>query len=317
MKEIECSTQAEFDLCAQAGNRAIVRSGYFEARLSAQVTAYGSSQVTAYDSSRVRAYGSSQVTAYGSSQVTACGSSQVTAYGSSQVTAYGSSRVTAYGSSQVRAYGSSQVTACGSSRVTAYGSSQVTAYDSSQVRAYDSSQVTAYDSSQVRACGNVFIRLLGALSIKASASVVIMAHVKEKVVEGGQVIWAATAETPEAWCALHGVEVKDGVAMLFKALNDDFTSPHGTSYAPGSIPTADDWDGGMRECGGGLHFSPSPAQAPSFHSDAKRFSACYVRLADMRSPQSDDDYPEKIKASGCCAPCVECDIHGNVFDAGY
>lgn len=156
------------------------------------------------------------------------------------------------------------------------------------------------------------MRLFSALKIIASVSVVVMAHTNDKVVEGGQVVWAVIPKTPKEWCDLHGVEVTDGVATIYKALRDDFTSPYGMSYAPGATPIAGDWDGGKAECGGGLHFSPTPEQALSFH-DGKKFAACYVRLSDMRSPHDGDQYPEKIKAKGCCAPCVECDIHGNVI----
>jgi hypothetical protein len=78
---IECKTQQEVDECCKKGNIAIVRSGFFIAYDSSQVTALDSSQVTAYDSSQVTAYGSSQVRALDSSQVRALDSSQVTAYG--------------------------------------------------------------------------------------------------------------------------------------------------------------------------------------------------------------------------------------------
>ncbi len=288
-REVECTTQAELDACVKAGNIALVFSGHFEVSGNASVTAYGSSSVTACGSSSVRAYDGSSVRAYDGSSVRACGSSSVTACGSSSVRAYDGSSVTAYDGSSVRAYGSSSVTACGSSSVTACG------------------------NSSVRATGNAFIRLLSALKITASISVVVMAHTSDKVIEGGQVVCAAIPKTAEEWCDLHGVEVVDGVATLYKALNEDFTSPHGMSYAPGSTPVAPDWDNGKAECGGGLHFSPSAAQARSFHDSAKRFTACYVRLSDMRGPKEGDQYPEKAKAKGCCAPCIEVDINGNVI----
>jgi hypothetical protein len=111
MKRI--STQEEFDLAYQAGER------------------------------EFEIYGFAQVTASGSAQVTASDSAQVTASDSAQVTAYDSAQVTASGSAQVRASDSAQVTASGSAQVTAYGSAQVRAYDSAQVTAYDSAQVTA------------------------------------------------------------------------------------------------------------------------------------------------------------------------------
>jgi len=254
----------------------------------------GSSQVRACGSSQVTAYGSSQVTACDSSQVTACDSSQVRACGSSQVTACDSSQVTACGSSQVTAYGSSQVTACDSSQVRACGSSQVRAYDSSQVRAYDSSQVTACDSSQVRATKYV------AITKSQNAKAV-----------GGMQIKPPSIKTAKKWCENYGVEIKKGIAILFKGVDNEFKSHHnGFPYVPGTTPEAPDWDGGKEECGGGLHFSPTPAHTLEFNSAATKFVACPVAVKDI-AIHKNPTYPSKVKAKRLCAPCWEVDIHEN------
>lgn len=79
--------------------------------------------------------------------------------------------------------------------------------------------------------------------------------------------------------------------------------------APRSVPAAPDWDGGNRECGGGLHFSPHPRMTSEFHSEAKHFLACPVALADM-AVHPDGQYPQKCKAAKCCAPVYEVDIDG-------
>jgi hypothetical protein len=39
--------------------------------------------------------------------------------------------------------------------------------------------------------------------------------------------------------------------------------------------------------------------------------ACPVRLKDIRCPKPTDQYPEKVKAKGCCAAIWEVDIDGN------
>jgi len=213
--------------------------------------------------------------------------------GSSQVTAYGSSQVTAYDSSQVRASGSSQVTAYDSSQVTACGSSQVTACDSSQVTAYDSSQVTASGSSQVRASRGVAVTVHGT-------------NVKRR---GGVLIRVPKIRTAAEWCEWYGVAVKRGVAVLFKGVDANYDSPHKANYAPGTVPAAADWDGGKAECGGGLHFSPTPAHTFWFVTDAVKFVACPVRLKDI-IVHKDAEYPQKVKAPRCCAPVWECDING-------
>ena len=193
----------------------------------------------------------------------------------------------ASGNAQVRASGNAQVTASDSARVTAYGSAQV--------RAYNSTQVTAYGSTQVRATSYVAVTVHGDM-------------VK---VDGGVLIRVPVLTTTAAWCEYHGVEVKDGVVTVYKAVGANFMSPRGGAYAPGSVPVAEDWDGGKAECGGGLHFSPHAFMALEFNTDAKRFVACPVALADMRVPQPTDSMPQKIKAKGCCAPVYEVDIDGN------
>jgi hypothetical protein len=337
--EVEVYNQKELESALESGAYPLLRgNGKFEVTGSSQVRACGSSQVTAYDKSQVTAYDESQVTACDSSQVTACDSSQVTAYGSSQVRACGYSQVTACGYSQVRAYGSSQVTAYESSQVTAYESSQVTAYGSSQVTAYDSSQVTAcgssqviaYGSSQVRACGSSQVTAYGSSQVTAYESSQVIAYGSSQVraskyvavtilgkpnVVGGVKIRPRAPRNVDEWIADYGIRVRKGVVILYKAVGDDFKSAYGTSYEPGSTPSAADWDGGKAECGGGLHFCPSPALALTFHRAATRFVACPVKVSEIAFRQ-DAAYPTKVKAPRVCAPVWECDIDGKKLQGG-
>ena len=206
--------------------------------------------------------------------------------------------------------GQAHVVARGSSHVEAWGSSHVVARESSHVVARGSSHVEAWESSHVDAWGHIFVRALSALcKIRASASVAVMLH-KDAPVNGGQQIKAVQPRTPAEWCAFHGVKVTDGVAILFKGVNDQFMSPKGGNYTPGTVPVAADWDGGKKECGGGLHFSPHPLMTREFIPSPMHYIACPVALADI-AVHPDGDYPHKIKARGCVAPVWECDIDGN------
>ena len=136
-----------------------------------------------------------------------------------------------------------------------------------------------------------------------------MIHGKAKTLKGGKHTQAFKPKTPKEWCEHYGVDVTKGVAVLYKALNADFISPRGMSYAPGTIPIAPDWDGGKAECGGGLHFSPHPKMALAFNPGAKLFAACPVKLTDI-AVHPDGDYPEKVKASKCCASVWQVDRNG-------
>ena len=297
------------------------------ARESSQprVEAWGSSQprVEARESSqpRVEARESSQprVEARESSQprVVAWGSSQprVEARASSQprVVAWGSSqpRVEARESSQprVEARESSQP------RVEAWGSSQprVEARESSQprVEARESSQprVEAWGSSQprVEAWGYAQLSAKGAVTGTAAATVAVCVEGAAKINGGHQTV--VRRSTPEEWCAYYGVSVTDGVALVYKGVLDTWRSPHGADYTPGTVPVALDWDGGRRECGAGLHFSPTPRMTHAFISEPAHYLACPIRLEDI-AVHADGAYPEKIKARGCCAPVYEVDEDG-------
>jgi hypothetical protein len=228
---------------------------------------------------------------------------EVRAYGSATVTAYGSATVRAYGSATVRAYDSATVRAYGSATVTAYDSATVTAYGSATVRAYDSATVTAYGSATVRAYGSA--------TVTASPKVAVHLHSGYAKVTGGVLI-DHTADLSNAadWCEYHGVKVtKAGVATLYKAVDDAWTTPRGFDYSPGSKPKAPDWSAD-NSCGGGLHFSPSPAQALAYHAAATRFVAVGVKVADLR-PILDGGGPAKAKAPAVVRACRPVDIDGN------
>jgi hypothetical protein len=333
---IACIGGGEFDIYGSAQvtayDSAQVRaygSAQVTASDSAQVTAYGSAQVrasdsaqvTAYDSAQVRAYDSAQVRAYGSAQVRASDSAQVTAYDSAQVRAYDSAQVRAYGSAQVTASDSAQVTAYDSAQVRAYGSAQVRASDSAQVTAYDSAQVRAYDSAQVRAYGSAQVTASDSAQVRASRYVAVTRHAGRwgtPVVEGGVLIDIPRPRTADEWCEVHGVEVTDGVATLYKAVDDDYGTSYsraaGILYAPGTTPEAPDWDGGVAECGGGLHFVARPWEGLGFNGDATRFVACPVALVDI-AVHEDASMPNKIKARRVCGPIVEVDQDGKAVTA--
>jgi hypothetical protein len=151
-------------------------------------------------------------------------------------------------------------------------------------------------------------------------------HGSSKIsIPGAVIIEPPKIETPQDWCEYYGAEVRTGgnlsrelagedVAILFKALPDDLRAHGGFQYAIGELPVAPDWDGGKRECGGGLHFSPTPRHAEEFGGEG-RYIACPVLLSDM-CIHPDGIYPQKVKSPGCCAPIWEVDVDGNKLEAG-
>jgi len=177
-------------------------------------------------------------------------------------------------------------------------------------KASGNASVEASGNASVRASGAVFIRLFGGKKILASVSVIIAEHKKAAYRRGGTVINVKEPSTPAEWCEYWGATVTKGTAILYKCVDNSFGSNNDPEfkYTPGTVPVAPDWDNGEAECGGGLHFSSTPAIASRYNGSGTRYVACPVALKDIvvhKNPQ----YPDKIKARGCCGKVYEVDIH--------
>ena len=200
--------------------------------------------------------------------------------------------------------GKSRILTSSSLRVVARGSSQphVVAWGSSQPH------VVARESSQphVEARGYVQLSLFGQFTAKLAASCHAVLRGGAKA-EGGLSV-TVDISTPEKWCEFYGVEIIGDHAILFKGVNETFHSAYGADYTPGTATTARDWDGGVKECGCGLHFSPCAAMTKPFNSSAVKFVACMVLLSEM-AVHPNGSYPEKVKAHRCWN-WYECDADG-------
>ena len=290
MNYVEIATQEELDRLAD-GDIGLLRAGRFLARGSAHVVARGSAHVVAWESAHVEAWESAHVEARGSAHVEARGSAHVEAWESAHVEAWESAHVEAWGSAHVVAWESAHVVARGSAHVVARGSAHVVAWESAHVVAR------------------------GSAHVEASQYVAIHRHGSRPVVIGGTVIDVRLPTNPIEWAAFYGARLEGHVLTVYKAVRDDYRSAHGFLYQPGTTVEASDWDGGDAECGGGLHFSPHPAMALEFDSQATRFLACPVALVDTRAPQDSDVYPQKIKARRTCGPVFEVDRQGRPLQA--
>jgi hypothetical protein len=242
-------------------------------------------------------------------QVAARGRSTLKAFDASHVRAHERARLTAHGDAVVQAWGQSSVDAYDRASVNAWGSAVVRAFGDSSVEAQGACYVEAGGSARVRALGACTVRARGGATVDALDHVSVTVHGTTPTVNGGNVTRVPTPATAQEWCDLHGIEVIDGVATLYKAVDGEFNSYHGMSYLPGSQPQAADWDGGAEECGGGIHLAPSPGLALPHTYGAHRFVACPVRVADIVT-HPDGYYPDTVKAPGVCAPVYEVDELG-------
>jgi hypothetical protein len=171
--------------------------------------------------------------------------------------------------------GSSRVEASGSSRVVASGSSSVEASGSSRVEAWGSSRVVARDSSSVEAWGSG--------SVEAGKYVAVHLHSQRVILSGGVVIDMTQVAPTDLgdWCDLTGVQIVDGRLTVYKAVDDDLRSGYGFEYPIGTEVTDTRWRDD-HDCGGGLHFSPSPAAARAHFPEATHFLACTVAADEVR-----------------------------------
>jgi hypothetical protein len=297
------TTQSELDAALKAGEEHIIIDSPRGVRL--ELTSTGEAWVEARGSASVRAYDSASVRAYGSASVRA--------YDSASVRAYDSASVSASGSASVRAYDSASVSAYDSASVRASGSASVSAYDSASVRAYDSASVSAYGSASVSASGSASVRAYGSASVRASRFVAVHLHSASARITGGIIIDVTKLDLDSHgdWAEYHGVETtEDGDLIVYKAVGDDLKSGYGFQYPIGETVAAPDWNP-VAVCGYGLHFSPSPAQAQHYNSEATRFLRCAVAPADAVVLDGSATWSTpKLKARAAKVVC-EVDVHGN------
>jgi hypothetical protein len=184
------------------------------------------------------------------------------------------------------AWGSSHVEAWGSSHVVARGSSHVVARASSHVVAWDSSHVEARDSSHVEAWGSSHVEARDSSHVDAGEFTAVHLHSQRVKLTGGTVIDMTSFDRNDAvtWCDFVGVMVVDGVATLYKAVDDNLQAGHNyrtTTYSLGETITCPDWRDD-NDCGGGLHLSPTPSAASSYNNQATRWLRVEANVTDLR-----------------------------------
>jgi hypothetical protein len=156
--------------------------------------------------------------------------------------------------------------------------------------------VTACDSSTVRATPYVAVHL----------------HSQRVTLSGGVVIDVPALDQTdvETWCNYTGAERDGKSVVVYKAVDADLKSERGHAYPIGTTVKAADWTE-TNDCGGGLHFSPSPVQAQHYFLIATRFLACKVKAEDLR--------PIPGSVAKCKARKAkvlhEVDIHGRKIEA--
>ncbi|MGB6728248.1 MAG: hypothetical protein WBE74_20320, partial [Terracidiphilus sp.] len=159
------------------------------------------------------------------------------------------------------------------------------------------------------ASGSATVRASDSATVRASKYVAVTKIGGKVKTTGGVHIDYLPSQNLAEWMEEYDIQVKDGVAIVYKAVDSDFKSERGGEYSPGSQTECDHWDASV-ECGGGLHVCGTPFHALSFYGDAKRFVALPVAV-DSIAHWPNGNYPTKVKVPRVVAPgCYEVDIDG-------
>ena len=202
----------------------------------------------------------------------------------------------------------------GDGRFEVSGNATVQAWDSATVQASGSATVQAWGSTTVQAWGSATVRASDSATVRASKYVAVTKSGGKVKATGGVHIDYLPPQNLAEWMEEYDIQVKDGVAIVYKAVDSNFKSQYGGEYSPGSQTKCDHWDPSV-ECGGGLHVCGTPFHALSFYANAKRFVALPVAV-DSIAHWPNGDYPTKVKVPRVVAPgCYEVDIDGKPVKA--
>ncbi len=226
---------------------------------------------------------------------------------SSSAVLRGSSRAELWGSSSAELWGSSSAVLWGSSSAVLRGSSSAELWGSSRAELRESSSAVLRGSSSADAKGFSSLHLWNLAKATLSVKCHVHLHSRKAKATGG-IQTEAYIETAKEWCEYYGVEIKRGVAVLYKAVRDDFGSWRDPDfkYIPGTKPFVTEMD--SSECSTGLHFCPHPRMANDFNRSNK-FVACPVKINEIMF-NMDWGSPQKVKAKRVYQACYEVTIDG-------
>jgi hypothetical protein len=286
------------------GNSSVVarENSSVEARGNSSVVAWENSSVVAWGNSSVEARENSSVEAWENSSVEARENSSVVARENSSVEAWENSSVVARGNSSVVAWGNSSVVARENSSVEARGNSSVVAWGNSSVVARENSSVEAWGNSSVVAWGNCVVRLLSAIKLtlkkfSVGISIGVKANLQFKAETATYVEVPASTYDKDEFLDIYSKNIQDdGRILLYKSTQGDDTDHFTGKIKYEGVVHPEKWDGDEnRQCGDGLHLSPTASLAKSYNPG--KIKRCLVRPEDFVV------YPHDISKVRC--KCVE------------
>jgi len=198
-----------------------------------------------------------------------------------KATLWENSQATLWGNSQATLRENSQATLWGNSQATLWGNSQATLWENSQATLWGNSQVkAAFENSIIKAfSSNVII-----LRLKHQSTLICQncnVGVQEKDNTANIIITKTMQHTKQTFLDIYKDSMTGNSIILYKSVNPDTLCDFYTGKIKyeGTV-TCPDWDDNeQRECGGGLHLSPTPELALSYNKG--KVLKCKVNIEDF------------------------------------
>jgi len=189
-------------------------------------------------------------------------------------------------------WGNSTAELWDNSRAELRGNSSAVLRGNSRAELWDNSTAVLWGNSRATTFSAFSVIILRSPSAKASGGIIVKAYEQPT--------------NPWEWCKATNVIIRAGYAYLYKRVSGDLTTRNGFKYTLRTKVIAPDFNK-ENECGGGLHFCPTPPQCDQFRDDGP-YIKCRVPLDEMVI-HSRPEYPDKIKARSCYVMYI-CDREG-------
>ena len=191
------------------------------------------------------------------------------------------------------AWGSSHVEARESSHVVAWGSSHVEAWESSHVEAWESSHVVAWANASIKVHSEDVS--IGKLKHFATAICIgVSVAPADKDDSATVLVTPAATYNKDIFLDIYRENKHGNQIYLYKVVQENYTDHFSglVKYVIGSIVEPEIWNPDENlQCGDGLHLSPTPDLALSYHQG--RVLKCLV------SPEDFVVYPHDITKVRC------------------
>ena len=244
----------------------------------------GNSRAVLWENSSAVLWDNSRAVLWDSSSAVLWDNSSADLRDSSSADLWDSSRAVLWGSSRADLRDSSSAVLRDSSSAVLRGNSSADLWDNSSADLWDNSSADLRDNSSADLRDNSNGHVYDEAKVTAAPHTSVHLHSKQATVKGGVLIDVSDLDLKDTktWIDHGGVErVGRSSVILYKAVDANLRSARGHAYPIGEVVTCPDWTD-TNDCGGGLHLSPSPAEARYYFDDATRFLRCEVAVKELR-----------------------------------